>query len=256
MTTATNPDMIDRIAHALPANVRADWYKELRHCRSLPENDEMLRVLRAMQFLTLLMDQVPARVVIERERLEQLFTAALREVKTTLKSSEASRVQMDQRLVRLPESIAAGIKPEAIAAKINESLHQEFVRSTIPETARALAVTAEQMKKISSEFGVAASTLGNAYHGAAEEARRAIAKIEETTTRAANTATRAAKDLSSTLHQEYRWSLFVLTTFALLIGFLLGMLFMQRLQLPAQNIESASAPVTQPAHPIKSKSNK
>ena len=30
-------DLIDRIADALPAEVRADYYRELRHCRSLPE---------------------------------------------------------------------------------------------------------------------------------------------------------------------------------------------------------------------------
>ena len=40
-------DLIDRIANALPAEVRADYYRELRHCRSLPENDEMLLILRA-----------------------------------------------------------------------------------------------------------------------------------------------------------------------------------------------------------------
>ena len=34
-------DLIDRIASALPASVRPDYYRELRHCRSLPENDEM-----------------------------------------------------------------------------------------------------------------------------------------------------------------------------------------------------------------------
>jgi hypothetical protein len=49
------PDLIDRIANALPDNVRSDYYRELMHCRSLPQNDEMLRILRAMQFLTLLM---------------------------------------------------------------------------------------------------------------------------------------------------------------------------------------------------------
>ena len=46
----SEPDLIDRIANALPAEVRADYYREMRHCRSLPENDEMLRILRAMQF--------------------------------------------------------------------------------------------------------------------------------------------------------------------------------------------------------------
>ena len=53
------PDLIDRIADALPENVRSDYYREMRHCRALPENDEMLRILRVMQFLTLLMEQVP-----------------------------------------------------------------------------------------------------------------------------------------------------------------------------------------------------
>ena len=66
-------DLIDRIAKALPAEVRADYYRELRHCRSLPENDELLRLIRVMQFLTLLMEQVPSRVMRERQKIEQLF---------------------------------------------------------------------------------------------------------------------------------------------------------------------------------------
>src|SRR6059036_3327844 len=110
------PDLIDRIANALPAEVRADYYRELRHCRSLPENDEMLRILRAMQFLTLLMVQAPGRVAVERERLEQLFTAALQSLEKLLKSSEAYKRQLDERLSRLPVEIAAGIRPQAIAA--------------------------------------------------------------------------------------------------------------------------------------------
>jgi hypothetical protein len=43
------PDLIDRIASALPDELRADYYRELAHCRQLPENDEMLRILRAMR---------------------------------------------------------------------------------------------------------------------------------------------------------------------------------------------------------------
>jgi len=40
---APDDDLIDRIANALPPEVRADYYHELRHCRSLPEKDELLR---------------------------------------------------------------------------------------------------------------------------------------------------------------------------------------------------------------------
>ena len=135
-------DLIDRIANALPAEVRADYYRELRHCRSLPENDEMLLILRAMQYLTLLMVQVPGRVAVEREKFDQLFTTALKTVEKWHQSSEAYQTQLDQRLSRLPVEIAAGISPQAIAGNINESLRQRFVQSTIPETALALAQVA------------------------------------------------------------------------------------------------------------------
>src|SRR5213593_4864676 len=181
------PDLIDRIANALPAEVRADYYRELRHCRSLPENDEMLLILRAMQYLTLLMVQVPGRVAVERERLEQILPAALQSLEKLLKSSEAYKRQLDERLSRLPVEIAAGISPQAIAANINESLRQRFVQSTIPETARALAQVAEQMKKVTAEFGATASTLGNSYRGAAEEARRSIADLNSVISAAAAT---------------------------------------------------------------------
>ena len=53
------PDLIDRIANALPVEVRADYYRGMRYLRSLPENDEMLRILRAMQFLTALIFDAP-----------------------------------------------------------------------------------------------------------------------------------------------------------------------------------------------------
>ena len=218
------PDLIDRIANALPAEVRAEYYRELRHCRSLPENDEMLLVLRAMQFLTLLMVQAPGRVAVERERLEQLFRSALEALQKTLRSGEAYQRQLDQRLSRLPVEIAAGISPRAIAANINEILHEQFVQSTIPETARVLAQVAEQMKKVTEEFGATASTLGNSYRGAAEEARRSIDSMQSAVSRAAESARRAANDLSVDFRQEYRWSLYALSSLALLIGFILGML--------------------------------
>jgi hypothetical protein len=71
MTHSGNQDLIDRIGAALPFEVQADYFRKMMHCRSLQENDEMLLILRAMQFLTLLMTQVPERVVNERERLER-----------------------------------------------------------------------------------------------------------------------------------------------------------------------------------------
>jgi hypothetical protein len=123
VNTAAKPerDLIDRIADALPADVRADFLQELRHCRSLPENDEMLRILRAMQFLTLLMHSAPSRLAEERLALDDSLGACTSALAETL-----------SRLDALPGDVASGISPDVIAARINESLRQQFLQSTIP----------------------------------------------------------------------------------------------------------------------------
>jgi uncharacterized coiled-coil protein SlyX len=229
-------DLIESIAKALPTDIRAEYYREMMYCRSLQENDEILRVLRAMQFLTLLMEQVPARVITERQKLEGLFSEAAQSIKTILRSSESYQKQMDERLIRLPTTIAGGIQPETIAANINESLHQQFVASTIPQTAKALTVIAEQLKNVSSEFGRTASALGSSYRGAVEEARQAIEKMNAAVTGAAENAKRAAQDLSAKFRSAY-WSLLIgLTLTAVLAGVLMGVLFVREFDPPQENI--------------------
>jgi hypothetical protein len=212
------PDLIDRIADALPADVRADFYREMRHCRSLPENDEMLRILRIMQFLTLLMDQIPARIGAERERFEGLIGMATESLQTSLESTQAYRDEIDQRLSGLPDKIARGISPEIIAGKINESLRQQFVQTTIPQTAEALAVVSTQLRQSSSEFSATAASLGKAYGGAVHQAQKAIDEIQKST----HIALEAARRLVTTYQGEYRWSVLLLTGCSLVTGTLLG----------------------------------
>jgi hypothetical protein len=178
----------------------------------------MLRILRIMQFLTLLMEQVPARIGVERERIEPLIAMAAESVQKSLESTEAYRNDIDQRLTALPDKIAQGIRPEIIAGKINESLRQQFVQSTIPQTAEALAVVSIQLRTSSSEFSATAASLGNSYRGAAHEAEQAINAIRESTNRARE----AASKLLTTYQGEYRWSVLLLTGCSLVVGTLLG----------------------------------
>jgi len=238
---AQETDLIDRIANALPVEVRADYYREMRHCRSLPENDEMLRILRAMGFLVLLMVQAPERMATERLRLEEAMADALRALHEICECNDAYRAQLDQRLVQLPADIAEGINPKAIAATINESLRQQFVQSTIPATAEALAVAAAQIKKATAEFGRSANTLGDSYHGAAEDARKAIANLESTSSHAVSSTRRAANELVSVFREEYRWSVYTLTGLALLVGIGVGMWYQRWIDPPSQPVERAPA---------------
>jgi len=230
----SEPDLIDRIANALPVEVRADYYRELRHCRSLPENDEMLRILRAMQFSLLLMVQVPERMASERERFEQTVTGSKELLENVGKFTQDHKQQIDRRLEQVSTDVAKALKPEVVAATINESLRQQFIKSTIPETADALAVNAAQIKKATAEFVSSAHTLGGAYGGAVAEARQAIARLESTCTEAVTKTTRAAQELLTVFRQEYRWSLWALTASALLLGFLLGIGYAHWVHLPSR----------------------
>jgi hypothetical protein len=173
------PDLIDRIANALPVEVRADYYREMRYLRSLPENDEMLRILRAMQFLTALIFDAPLRTATENQKLKEMLVEAFGTIQELIQSMKAQQAQLDQRLTRLPQAVAAGIKPEAIAGSINESLRQLFLQSTIPETASALAVTSAQIKKTNVELIQTTRGLSDIHSGIVGETREATVSFRQ-----------------------------------------------------------------------------
>jgi len=241
------PDLIDRIANALPEEVRSEYYRELRHCRSLPENDEMLRLLRAMQFLVLLIEQAPSRVAEERERLDKLLTTAVDNISKMSAASEAWHIALQRKLTGLPADIANGISPAAVAGKINENLQQEFTRSMIPKTADTLGEISDQMKNVCSEFSTTADNLGHAYRGAAEDARKAVASLKSEISQASETAARFTSKLAETFSKAYRWLLFLLAGGALVIGLAIGMMFERWLLSPPERVVEPAAPVIQPA---------
>jgi SHS2 domain-containing protein len=249
------PDLIDRIANALPVEVRAEFYRELRHCRSLPENDEMLRILRAMHFSVLIMVEVPARMATERERFEQTAAGTTKLLQDVRQFTEEHQRQIDERLDQVSADIAEALKPEAVAAAINESLRQQFVKTTIPQTANALAVTAAQIKKTSDDFVEVAGKLGATYDSAAAEARRAIQQLERASSKALESTKRGADELMQALGKEYRWWFFVFVILAFVLGIGLGWeCGYLRDQRPAVvHAPVMQAPEVKPATPVKPK---
>jgi F0F1-type ATP synthase assembly protein I len=235
-TGGAEPDLIDRIALALPEEVRAEYYRELLHCRALPENDEMLRLLRAMQFLVLLIEQAPSRIAEERERLDKLLATTIANMTKISAASESYHTSLQRKITRLPSDIASGISPEAISAKINENLHHEFTRSTMPKTADALAVIADRLKTSCTEFSATSDSLGNVYRGAAEDARKAIASLNAEMSQATATAGRFTTELTQKFSKAYRLSLVMLAFGALIIGLAIGMMFERFLFSPPERV--------------------
>jgi hypothetical protein len=231
----SEPDLIDRIADSLPAEIRADYYREMRHCRSLPENDEMLRILRIMQFLTLLIHTAPSRLAAERESLDRALSTCTDALGHTV-----------VRLNGLPQEVARGIAPEAIAAAINENLRQQFLQSTIPQTADALAVTAGQMKKTVADFQRATSLIHDAHKSAAAEANRAIREMESSVSQATKTSQQATAQLRSTFLHEYRWSIVIIALVSLIAGVLFTLGYENWISSP---VVSSPAPHVEPSRP-------
>lgn len=222
----------ERIGESLPPHLRAAYYRELVHCRSLPENDEMLRIIRVLQILTFLIHQAPERIVTERERFERFLTPAVEALEKTGQSNREYQAQLDQRLAQLPQEIAELIQPKAIADALNESLHQQFVQSTIPETARLLGIVAKENKRVSAEFANAASQLENAYNGSARDAERTIANIEQAATR---------------LSKEYRWAVLSTCGLTAAASFVLGMLVYWWVFTAPVRVEQVTSPQVQSA---------
>jgi hypothetical protein len=167
-----------------------------------------------MQFLTVLIHQAPARLADERGHLDQNLSGCISALRA-----------IENRLESLPTAVASGIGPEKVAARVNESLRQQFFQTTIPQTAEALTSVAAELKLSVAQIIPALNEINNKYDGAATDANRAIKNIESSIASATRTAKDATEELTRTLIHVH-WttvSLGALTT--LTVGFLLGMSF-------------------------------
>jgi hypothetical protein len=225
MTSTRNRDLIDHIANELPENLREPFYREMVYCRTLPESDEMLRILRAMQILTLLMVQVPERIIAERKRMQELLATCLEQFAKSFQAGEASRLQLDQKLDQLPRFIAAGITSKAIVTEINSRLEEQFSSSTIPQLLDRLTETAAKISTTVTVVNSSMDQLRKSYEKTELKAREALGSINSAIHSAANTAAGEAERLSQGFHQQYWWSIFLLTSVALFIGIIAGMWF-------------------------------
>jgi hypothetical protein len=227
----------------------------------LPADDEMLRIARAMGFLALVTRQTPAQIAIEREQLAAILGDSIKAIQSARRDAVALRQQLDERLTQLPAEIAEGISPAAIAAKLSESLRQQFVASGIPETAQALAVVSKQTKQVAVEFDRSFKQLTDSYRGVASDARRALDQMGSSIEYATAAATRAAHDLTHTFLREYKWSVLALCSVALALGFALGTLYYRWINStapePTPNTvvvpskPEAAAPSTTTTHPAR-----
>ena len=239
-------DLIDRIANALPEELRADYYRELSHCRNLPENDEMLRILRAMQFLTVLIERAPGQVAIEREQLAQVLARGIDSIQATHKASLTYQKQLEGRIAKLPEEIAKGISAEAIAAKLSESLRQQFHQTGLPAVVDAIDVQATTLRHASKELSAALEDLANPRTGVVPHVNDALRSMESNLQNAGDHIRAQMNGLGKELYR----TIAVLCFGAMVIGLVAGILYQRWIDAPLPKPGQPSTPSVESAPPF------
>ncbi len=133
----------------------------------------------------------------ERERLEKLFADAIGSLTDAFRSSKEYQASLDERIRTLPDRILLGIKPAEFAAKINESLKQQFTTLELPKTSKALSTFANDIKETTAEFKSAADALRREYSGATASAVESIAQMRSSVANAVEKVTANASELAA-----------------------------------------------------------
>jgi hypothetical protein len=251
MTPADDPrgtdDLIEAIAKRLEPGQREYFYQRMLYLRHLRADDELLRIVEAIGWLTLLIRDAPHALAIERQHLEELLATHVATIEATAQSAQTYYQHLEDRVTRLPADIADGIRPAAIAQAITESLRQEFVRSGLPATAEALAVLSKQLQQTTSDFQRASDQLTEAHHGAAMQAARAIERVYTSVWQAAEATQGTMRQFRQRFRLDYWWSVGTLVPAALLMGILLGFILHRWMVTPAPAALPAVAPANEPA---------
>lgn len=83
------PDLFERIAQALPAEQREDYWREIAYLRHLDPDDELLRLTRATGYLTQISQSVPLRITEEREQFEKLLGDSVAAIERAHQATQA-----------------------------------------------------------------------------------------------------------------------------------------------------------------------
>ena len=217
-------DLFEAIARLLEPTQREYFYQRMVYFRHLRPEDELLRLVEAIGLLALLIREAPHAVARERDQLAQLLETSLATLHAAGEAGHAYHQKLDARLSSLPADVAEGIRPEAIARAITESLRQQFVESGLPATADALTALSHQLTDATAQLQRIAGQL-SACTGRADETRRASDQMSASVAKATET----ARGVLETVRREFRLecirTVWLLCGIAWLFGVLLGVVF-------------------------------
>lgn len=143
-------DPLSSLAARLPDPQDREWYAALvTYIHSLPPEDELVKVAQLFGFLTLIGRQLPEAITAEQTKLREMLLKAYTALQQEVKTNASYHEKLNERMSKLPEEIAVGVKPEAIAKAMSESFRQQLAQTGLQDTSRLLQASVKELKQVS-----------------------------------------------------------------------------------------------------------
>ena len=124
------------------------------YVNSLPPGDELIRLMEMLGLLSAVGQRIP-----------DALGEFLQELRDQTKAVATYHGQVDARLAALPQEIASGVDPAAIAKAMSESFRQQLRQTGLLDTAQLLKVATETMISLSAELTTSLKPAATEYRG-------------------------------------------------------------------------------------------
>jgi hypothetical protein len=237
-------NLFDAIAKLLKPDQREYFYQRMMYFRHLRPEDEILRIAEAMGFLALVIRETPQEVANEREQFAEVLARSMESMQAAHRANMKYHQQLEERLIQLPTEIAKGISAETIAAKLGESLRQQFQGTGLPAVANAIGAQATTLRHTSKELSAVLGEFSHPRTGAAPRMKEALSSMKDDLKNAAD----HVRVQMNGLGKELWRTIALLCGGALVLGMLVGMLYQRWQDTPTQP-QQPPAPAVQSAPP-------
>jgi hypothetical protein len=164
---ATKPDALYSLAGRLTEEQDRETYAALiSYVNSLPPGDELFKVVQLLGLLSLL-----------GQRLPDALAEFLAELRAQTKAAGSYHNKLDERLASLPNEIAQGVDPSAIAKAMSESFRQQLAACGLQDAAILLNASVKDIKALSAQIASALKPVGQEYRGISASISAELGKI-------------------------------------------------------------------------------
>jgi hypothetical protein len=203
VTSTTSDRLTDLAARLTEPQDRQTYAALISYFNSLPEGDELFRLVELLGLLSLM-----------GQRLPDALAELLVELRTQAKAAGEYHAQVDARLADFPAQIVEGVDVGAVAKGMSEAFRQQLAATALHDTAALLKAATVTIKQLSGEISASLKPAANEYRGITSTISTETAKLVT----AARNVEEHNRRLILQQHSNHR----VLLALAALVVFLLG----------------------------------